>query len=69
MYNVIHLASSRGMRDSVIPRRRAAAVAPEAPTVRLTVIGGGRAEPAPEPHPRSRRERSPRPSAPSPSSG
>ncbi len=68
MYNIIHLASSRGMHDSAVPKRRMKVVAP-APATRLTVIDGGRAEAAPEPHPRPRPDLPPRPSAPSPSSG
>lgn len=68
MYNIIHLASSRGMRDSATPRRRVPAVVPE-PAGGLAALDGDRARAAHEPVPPARPDRSPRPPSPSPSSG
>ncbi len=71
MYNIIHLASSRGMHDSLAPRRPTAtdAAPPSAQAARLRMMAGGRLDRAPVGRARTRGDGSPLPPSPSPSTG
>ena len=66
MYNILHLAKSRGMNDTMRPRRPRPAVQPAGASHFTLILGGASRAPAPEP----RRAADPTPPPrPHPSSG